>query len=162
MVHPPLHVAPAGSLGMAIDRISRRDAAGAPQGGAGRTRIAGDFAALLTEEAAQPDAPAAAAATPPLADRSAAGLADPGTGAVRDRAARRRGETLLAALGGVQVALLTDDQARANAALTALVAAADGAGGADDAALQGLLDEIQLRATVELARREQDPDVATV
>jgi len=77
-------------------------------------------------------------------------------------AARRRGETLLAALGGVQVALLTDDQARANAALTALVAAADGAGGADDAALQGLLDEIQLRATVELARREQDPDVATV
>jgi hypothetical protein len=69
----------------------------------------------------------------------------------RRKAAVARGDLLLDRLGDIQIGLL--DGAIDRRGLTQLAAAVRGArAGTDDPALQGVLDEIELRAAVELAK----------
>jgi hypothetical protein len=69
----------------------------------------------------------------------------------RDRAARRRGQALLGALGRLQLLLLVEgDPVPTLAQLRSL---AEGAPAAADPALAAAIDQVVLRARIELARR---------
>jgi hypothetical protein len=77
----------------------------------------------------------------------------------RRRSVRRAGR-ILDELDGVKLALLGDDEG-APAALARLSrAVADQRAQTDDGALEGVLDEIEVRAAVELAKREPRRDAA--
>ena len=79
------------------------------------------------------------------------GLEDQASDAERDAAARRRGSALLDALAELQKGLLSGQVSRA--ALGRLAALAEGESGADPA-LREILDQVSLRARVELLKRK--------
>lgn len=114
--------------------------------------------------AAAPRGPGAASALAPAAALAGLlALQEAGPEAVRDRAARRHGRAMLAALAGVQLALLagadggdgtgSGGTAPAAAALERLATLLDGMPPAEDPALAAVLGAVALRCRIELARR---------
>jgi hypothetical protein len=134
---------------MRIDPFTGPAAPAAPR----PTPSAPGFDALLPGQA--PDAPAGAGpatrAAAPTVLTQAAPLAEQAEArAVRDRAARRHGRAMLEALAGLQVAVLAGEQDTARATLADLATAAPEAA---DPVLRLILNEINIRAAVELARQ---------
>jgi len=111
----------------------------------------GEGAARFTVgPAAEPARAAAAEAAAPVVAAGMLSLQEAGAETVQDRLARRHGRALLAALSRLQHQLLgAADPADALAALASL---ADAMPRSTDAALGAALDEVRLRARVELAR----------
>ena len=133
--------------------------AGGPQGaaaaGARRPSAGGGFSATAAASEARGAAPASAPAGAGAISGLDALLAlqEMGGPLERRRRAMARGGRLLDDLDGLKLALLDGgDGAHVLARLTAGVAEARERG--DDAGLDGVLDEIDLRAAVELAKAE--------
>ena len=74
-----------------------------------------------------------------------------------DRQARRHGRAMLQALGAMQLSLLDGD----DVAVRALADLAAQVPEADDPVLRLILQEIGVRAAVELARRADDVNIST-
>jgi len=100
-------------------------------------------------------APAAAALTAPVALESLLALQQVDSATEQDRAAHRRGQALLAALGRLQRLLLGDGDPAA--VLDEIRALADNVPAAADPALGAAIDQVVLRARIELARRPASP-----
>ena len=122
----------------------------------------GGFA--LPAAAVAPPGPGAASALAPAAALAGLlALQEAGPEAVRDRAARRHGRAMLAALAGVQLALLagadggdgtgSGGTAPAAAVLERLATLLDGMPPAEDPALAAVLGAVALRCRIEIARR---------
>ncbi len=139
---------------MAIDRVTQRNAMGAPSLGtsSGASAADGEFATLL-QPAARAASPAGAEAAASLAFVQAE-VEDIFARQKQDREARRHGRAMLKALGGVQLALLGTDPERAREALADLATTAEDATAGDDPLLRLILREIAIRAAVELARND--------
>lgn len=127
---------------MMIGRVDRVGAAAATL----RAQTGPGFA-VATEAA---PAPASIATTAPVGLLALQTQADP---VMRDRAARRQGQAMLAALTALQKALLDGQEATAVEHLAALAALAHDAA---DPALRGVLAAIRLRAAIELAKHGRD------
>ena len=122
----------------------------------------GDFA--VPEAAAALRGPGAASALAPSAALAGLlALQEVGPEPVRDRAARRHGRAMLAALAGLQLALLAEPDsgdgrgpgstAPAAAAVERLASLLDGMPPAEDPELAAVLDAVKLRCRIEIARR---------
>lgn len=124
----------------------------ATQATARATASPGGFRLPSAADVAAPAPPGEAA---PAALAGLLALQEAATPSTRDRAARRHGQALLAALAGLQRALLDSEEGPALAALGHLLAAAPPA---EDPELASLLGAIALRCRIELARSEvRDP-----
>ena len=108
----------------------------------------------LDEAASNTEAPATAAAGPVnLCDLLAMQETDPET--VRDRAARRHGQSMLDLLRALQHAALADRAAVGDTTLARLADLIAAVPPADNPGLQATLRAIGVRAAVELARRHR-------
>jgi len=133
---------------VAIEGVGRPGAARAPA----RPNAPNSVAFMPPGETAESGGSASAAPVPGVALASMLALQELGGEAQEDRAARRHGLDLLAALAGLQRALLAG---RADpAALQGLVELAASVPRAADPRLAAMLSAIVLRARVELARRQ--------
>lgn len=132
----------------AIEGVGRPGATRAPA----RANAANRVAFPPPDETAEPGVAASAAPVPAAALASMLALQELGREAPEDRAARRHGLDLLAALAGLQRALLagrTDP-----AVLQNLMELAASVPRAADPRLTAMLSAIVVRARVELARRQ--------
>jgi Class II flagellar assembly regulator len=129
-----------------IDRV------GPAPSSASTVRAARAGAVFSMPGAAETDAmPAAVSAAAPMALESLLALQQVDQATERDRAARRRGQALLVALGRVQLGLLGGgDPAATLAELRTLAADVPPA---SDSGLAAALAHVVLRARIELARR---------
>lgn len=98
---------------------------------------------------AEAEASAAASTISALGSTALLGIQDRSSDGERDAAARRRGGALLDALAELQRALLSGQVSRAM--LGRMAALAEGESGADPA-LREILEQVSLRARVELLR----------
>ena len=119
----------------------------------GRTAGSAGGAGFPLPAEAAPDAVRSAGAAPsPVALESLLALQQVDAVPARDRSAHRRGQALLAALGRLQRVLLGDGDTES--ALRDIRDLADDVPAAADPALAEAVDQVVLRARIELARRE--------
>lgn len=137
---------------MTIDAVGRAGAA--TPAGRGGGRVSGGGFRLPGQAAGELAAPGAASEVT-LGGMLA--LQEMESGAVEDRAARRRGQDLLAELAALQRALLEEGgEASSRAALQRLVGLARAVPQAASPALRQAVAAIVLRSRVELARYDHD------
>lgn len=107
------------------------------------------------EDDAEPLAAATTSAMAPVGMTSLLTMQEAEADAVQDRAARRHAGSMLAELSAVQRALLQDDAAGMDTALTHLSSLARSSDVAHDPRLAAVVQAIAMRAAVEAARRPQ-------
>lgn len=118
---------------------------------------------LLDE--ADPQAPAAVAASAPIGLHGLLAMQEAEADAAQDRAARRHAGAMLDDLSSMQRALLGGDRDSASAALARLADAARRGTAAADPRLGAVVQAIAMRAAIEAARpppRTLQPTVSTV